>query len=123
MTSEIDLKKKVKRAFQSYPEPKGLLGIYPVGPLKMVDDSLGRCFRIYDGENKEFISISVPETKILPQEIKRYFSAKNDERQCIAKEEMGKVVNSSSLTPDELVATDIVESLRQWVRTYKRKDS
>jgi hypothetical protein len=117
MTSETELKQKIRSKFLSYPEPKGLLGIYPKGPLKMVDDSMGRCFRFYDGDNNEFLSISVMEKQFLPQEIKRYFNMKNLERQSTAKTEIYKVTTYSSMSPDEMVATDIVESLREWVST------
>ena len=115
MSLEIELKQKVKEAFLSYPEPKGLLGINPPGPLSMVDDAMGRCFRIYDGDKREFISISIVEKQFLPQEIKRYFSMKNPERQSTAETEMAKCVTRNLMSPDETVATDIVESLRQWV--------
>jgi hypothetical protein len=115
MSSEVELKHKIKNAFLSYPEPKGLLGINPPGPLSMVDDAMGRCFKFYDGNNKEFISISVVEKQFLPQNIKRYFSMKNPERYSTAETEIAKSVTSNSMSPDETVATDIVESLRQWV--------
>jgi hypothetical protein len=114
MPSEVELKQKVKSAFLSYPEPIGFLGINPPGPLSMVDDALGRCFRFYDGSNKEFLSISVVEKQFLPKEIKKYFNMRTPERQSIAETEMAKCVTNNSMSPDETVATDIVESLRQW---------
>jgi hypothetical protein len=120
MSSEVELKQKVKNAFLSYPEPKGLLGINPPGPLSMVDDAANRCFKFYDGDNKEFISISVVEKQFLPQEIKRYFSMKNAERHSTAEKEMAKCVTSNSMSPDETLATDIIESLRQWAGKYRR---
>ena len=42
MMTELKLREKVKEMFLSYPEPKGLLGIYPEGPLTIVDDPMGK---------------------------------------------------------------------------------
>jgi hypothetical protein len=117
MSSEAEFKQKVKKMFLSYPEPKGLLGIYPEGPLKMVDDAMYRCFRFYDVNDKEFISISVIEKQFLPKEIQKYFNLKSPEREIAAKEAMGKYLNieGSAFTSNEMVATEIIESLREWV--------
>lgn len=112
MSSEVELKQKIKNVFLSYPEPKGFLEIYPEGPLKVVDDAIGRCFRFCDNKNNEFLSISVTEKQFLPPEIKRYFNMKTPDRQSTAKTEFSP---HSSMSLDEMVATEIVESLRQWV--------
>ena len=112
----LALKEKVKNVFLSYPEPKGLLGVYPKGPLKMVDDPVGRCFRFYDGDEKEFLSISIVEKSFLPKEIQRYFNLRGTERENTAKEAMAKYINmnQTKMMPNEIVATEIVESLRGW---------
>jgi hypothetical protein len=117
MASETEFKEKIKKMFLSYPEPKGLLGIYPEGPLKMVDDALSRCFRFYDVDGKEFLSISVVEKQFLPERIQRYFRLKGPEREAAALKEMSKYVNmiGSASTPNEIVATEIIESIREWV--------
>jgi hypothetical protein len=124
MSSEAELKAKIKKIFLSYPEHKGLLGIYPEGPLKMVDDAMGRCFRFYDVHEKEFLSISVVEKQFLPKEIQKYFHLKKPEREIVAKKAMSEYINmmNSASTPNEIVATEIIESIREWVSNLTEKE-
>jgi hypothetical protein len=107
------LLEKIKTLFSSYPEPKGLLGIFPKGPLKIEDDAMTRSFRFYDGDGNEFLSLSQSDVKELPESIKRYFTMNNSEREIAARKEMEKYVVVVQ-EPDDMVTTEIVESLREW---------
>jgi len=83
----------------------------------MIDDPLGRCFRIYDGDDVEFISISIVEKQQLPEEIKKYFNMKSPQRETVAVKEVSQYVGIGHTNYSEVFANEVVESLRQWAFT------
>lgn len=116
----LSMREKVRKAFSNLPESRGFLDLYPKSPLKLIDDPIGRCYHIYDGDGKEFLSISVTERQALPRRIKRYFSMTNSEREAAAVKELSEYVNLKAcrrVVPDQIFANQIVESLRTWSRS------
>jgi hypothetical protein len=112
------LKQKVRKCFESQPKQQGFCDVYPSGPLKMCDDSVNRCFVIFDSNNEKFIQLTIPEIKILPDEIKKYFSLKGSEREKTAIKDYLKIINitikQAYKQKENVLATLIVESLREW---------
>ena len=100
------LKGKIEKALQ--PSPKG--------PLKMKDDPVHRCYHFYDGNGKKFLTLDIKEIKTLSEEIRKYFGVSGKKREDLAKKEMSRYINmkKSVMTPIEIVATMIIESLREW---------
>jgi hypothetical protein len=111
-----ELKQRIKRAFEKEPEPKGLLGLRPLSPLKIVDDPVGRCFHIFDGEGKEFLCLSLMDLSKLPDELRKCFKMPSPERENYAAGCVGGFVKIGKDNPkEELFANWVVESLREWV--------
>jgi hypothetical protein len=90
--------------------------------LDMIDDPLKRCYRFMNG-SKEIFCLTCSEIKLLPENIRKYFQLKGEERTKEAEKDLDEVwsipgldgkLTSHSLSPTGKVAAIIMYSLGCW---------
>lgn len=109
---EINLRNKIKIMFSKFPTQDEFK--LPVSPLRMEDIPEERCFKFFDGSNKQILSLSVSEIKLLPERISCYFKCLPEQRIKIASKEYSKLKLGKPENVNDMIASIIIMSLESW---------
>jgi hypothetical protein len=86
----------------------------PEGSVKIVDDPLKRCYRLYSN-SKEILKLTLPDIKLLPDNIKKYFKVCGEDRfELLKTDEEYSVVNYPDDTQEEKLGNLIWANLYSW---------